>query len=128
MNTVLWVGIGGALGSVARHGMSQAIHRLWPHHLPLGTITVNVIGCFLIGLLAHLRHAGGEPWLRAEWREFVLVGCLGGYTTFSAFSLQTLDLLREGRPAWALANVLLSVGLCLGAVWAGFGLSRAITG
>lgn len=91
-------------------------------------MAVNVSGCLLMGILAGLRAPGGEPALKPELREFLLTGVLGGYTTFSAFSLQTLALYREGHPAWALAHVALSVALCLGSVAVGYTLGRTLTG
>lgn len=109
---------------MARYLAGGAIQRLWPSHLPLGTLTVNVTGCLLMGLLAGWRTAQGDPALTPPWREFLLTGVLGGYTTFSAFSLQTLALLHEGRQGAAAANVALSVGLCLGAVALGYWVSR----
>ncbi len=113
---------GGALGSVARYLLTLWIdERLAPPYL-CGTIAVNVIGSFLIGVIA--AWSAGHPDFPAEWRTFLIVGVLGGFTTFSSFSLQTFSLLEQGQYAWASANVLLSVGLCLGAVTAGHALGR----
>ncbi|HAB19485.1 MAG TPA: fluoride efflux transporter CrcB [Verrucomicrobiales bacterium] len=118
--------MGSALGGMARYLAVNGVYRLWPHHLPFGTIAVNVTGCLLMGLLAGWRTPEGEPWLKPDLREFLLTGVLGGYTTFSAFSLQTLALMREGHHQAAAANVLLSVGLCLGAVAFGYAVSSGL--
>lgn len=91
-------------------------------------MVVNISGCLLMGVLAGLRTSGGEPALKPEVREFLLTGVLGGYTTFSAFSLQTLALYRDGQPVWAFAHVLLTVALCLGSVTVGYALGRSLTG
>ncbi len=90
-------------------------------------MAVNITGCFAMGLLAGLRAPGGEPWLKPDWREFLLTGVLGGYTTFSAFSLQTLALYRDGHPGLAVFHVVASVLACMGAVIVGYTLGRAMT-
>ena len=128
MSTVAWVGLGSALGGILRYLAAGWVQRTWPHALPVGTMAVNVSGCLIMGVLAGLRTEGGEPALKPEVREFLLTGVLGGYTTFSAFSLQTLALYRDGQPAWAFAYVVLSVALCLGSVAAGYALGRTLTG
>jgi fluoride exporter len=118
MNYLL-VALGGALGSVLRFWLSTQFERRLGEAFPWGTIAVNVTGSFLIGLCFSLKGTGGEPMLGSSARALVIVGVLGGYTTFSAFSLQTLNLLRNGQPGLAVANVLLSVLVCLLAVWLG---------
>lgn len=121
----LWVFIGGGLGSVARLATSVLLARLCGESFPWGTIVANVTGSFLIGLCAALFGPDGR-WLAApSAREFVMIGVLGGYTTFSSFSLQTLTLARDGGWLHAGANVLLSVVLCLVAVWLGFVLASS---
>ena len=120
MRTYLWIALGGALGSVARAWGSALAVRLAGAGFPWGTIAVNLLGSFVIGAFAGLSgRIGTHPDLRA----FVMVGICGGFTTFSSFSLQTLELLQEGRPLPALANVALSVVLCLGAVAVGHALA-----
>jgi fluoride exporter len=119
MNT-LYVAIGGAIGSVLRFWLggwvaSKAGAALW------GTLFVNITGSFLIGALAAL--GGSHPLLR----YLLMVGVMGGYTTFSAFSLQTLDLFRDGNITLALANVALSMILCLVGVWLGFVAGRNLS-
>jgi fluoride exporter len=118
--TVLWVALGGALGSVARYALSGIAVRSLGAAFPYGTLFVNVTGSFAIGLLAALVAADGRPQLGADARAFLLVGVLGGFTTFSSFSLETLNLARSGALAPALLNVAGSVVLCLAAVYLGF--------
>ena len=112
--TYLMVALGGALGSVLRFWIGSLIGQkagapFW------GTLFVNVTGCFLIGLLGNLRENGPGEFDR----YFLMVGVMGGYTTFSTFSLQTLELFRAGNAALAAANVALSMVLCLLGVWLG---------
>ena len=118
--TYLWVALGGALGSVARYACSTAAARFFGAGFPYGTLFVNVAGSFAIGLLAALVSADGRPSLGVDARAFVLVGVLGGFTTFSSLSLETLELARGGALGAAGANIALSVVLCLFAAWAGF--------
>ena len=118
--TVLWVALGGALGSVARYALSGIAVRWLGAGFPYGTLFVNMTGSFTIGLLAALVAADGRPSLGADARAFLLVGVLGGFTTFSSFSLETLNLARSGALAPAMLNVAGSVVLCLGAVSFGF--------
>src|SRR5262245_65192660 len=118
--TYLWVALGGALGSVARYACSGVAARWLGAGFPYGTLFVNVTGSFTIGLLAALVASGGRLLLGADARAFLLVGVLGGFTTFSSFSLETLNLARSGALGPAMLNVGGSVVLCLGAVWLGF--------
>jgi len=127
MKTLLLVGLGSACGGILRFLAVEGVARLWPHKLPLGTILVNVTGSFAIGFLAGLTRPSGEPVLSGDARNALLVGVLGGYTTFSAFSLQTLNLARDGEWPLALWNVLLSVLLCLVAVFAGHAVAKSLT-
>jgi CrcB protein len=113
----LWVAAGSAIGGVARFWLSLAMTRLTGPQFPWGTILINVLGSFIIGLFATLT-AGGRYGAPIEIRTFVMVGICGGFTTFSSFSLQTLDLLRA-QPMQAFGNVALSVLCCLAAVAAG---------
>ena len=118
--TYLWVALGGALGSVARYACSGAAVRWLGAGFPYGTLFVNVSGSFAIGMLAALVASDGRPLLSPDARAFVLVGVLGGFTTFSSFSLETLNLVRSGALGAAGANVALSVLLCLCGAWLGF--------
>jgi CrcB protein len=117
----LLVALGGALGSVARYAVSLGAARWLGAGLPWGTLIVNVTGSFAIGLLAALLTADGRPALGGDARAFVLIGILGGFTTFSSFSLETLNLARSGALGAAAANAGLSLLLSLAAVWLGFG-------
>jgi len=126
--TYLWVALGGALGSVARYWMTNAVALLTGPRFPWGTILINVIGSFIIGLVAFMTTPVGRVPISFDIRAFILVGVCGGYTTFSAFSLQTLELARTGHWLQAGANIVLSVVLCLLAVWAGFAAGAGLGG
>ncbi|MBL8667466.1 MAG: fluoride efflux transporter CrcB [Rhodospirillales bacterium] len=114
-----WIALGGALGSVLRFWCSIAVARTVGETFPWGTLLVNVVGSFLIGLVAVTTGPDGRLLITSSIRQFVLVGIFGGYTTFSSFSLQTLNLALDGEWALAGANILLSMTLCLLAVWLG---------
>ena len=125
MPKVLLVGIGGFLGAIARYALGGWVHRSAHGPVfPYGTLVVNVLGCLLIGALAGLVETRGV--LSPESRVFLLIGLLGGFTTFSTFGYETLQLLRDGQLLYGLANIGASVLLGLGAVWLGFVLPRAI--
>lgn len=126
--TYLWVALGSALGGVARHWCSGVAARLWGESFPWGTIIVNVAGSFVIGLFATLTAPDGRVAASSEARLFVMVGLCGGYTTFSAFSLQSLVLARAGEWIGLGMNIGLSVVLCLAAVWAGHAIAVAVNG
>jgi fluoride exporter len=112
----VWIALGGALGSIARAWLVVAVARAIGAHFPWGTILVNIVGSFVIGFFGTLTTLDSRFAVPADVRMFVMVGICGGFTTFSSFSLQTLELLRDGRVAQALGNVGLSVVLCLLAV------------
>jgi fluoride exporter len=117
----VWVALGGALGSVARFAIATVLAERLAHPFPWMTLLVNVTGSFAIGLIASLG-AHGVRWLdTADARAFLMVGVLGGYTTFSAFSLQTLELAQKGGVGVAMAGAYaaLSLTLCLAGVWLG---------
>ncbi|MCK1615455.1 fluoride efflux transporter CrcB [Bradyrhizobium sp. 159] len=128
LSGVLAIMIGSVLGGCARYFVSGAIARRLGETFPWGTMTINVTGAFLIGILGALAaHPGSvfatpNPWL------FAVTGFLGCYTTVSSFSLQTLTLARSGEPMHALGNVVFSVGLCLAAVSCGFLLADSLGG
>ncbi len=126
MLTYLYVALGGGLGSVARYAASGAIARASNEVFPWGTLTVNVTGCFIIGLFAMLTGPDGRVLVPPDARQFFMVGVCGGYTTFSSFSLQTLALARDGDMARAGANVAASVLLCLIGVYLGSAAGAAI--
>jgi CrcB protein len=115
----LLVAGGGALGSIARYWLSGVVGRRFGETFPYGTLLVNVSGCLAIGFFAAYTGTEGRVLMRPEWRLAFMTGVCGGYTTFSSFSLQTLSLATDGDCWRATANVMLSVALCLGAVWLG---------
>lgn len=125
MREAFFVGVGGFLGSVARYLTGVLVLRVFGARLfPLATLAVNVVGCLLIGLLLGL--AEGERVERQEMRLFLIVGVLGGFTTFSTFGYDTFALLRAGNIALATANVLANVLLGLAAVWLGVMAAKAV--
>lgn len=117
--TYVWIALGGALGSMARFFVSSALARMVGETFPWGTVVVNISGCFVIGILAATTGPDGRLMAPPDLRQFLLVGICGGYTTFSSFSLQTLNLIRDGDVVGATGNVLVSVIACMGAVWLG---------
>lgn len=122
----LLVGAGGAVGAIVRHALNHVIHqRSLASVFPIGIFLINVLGSAVIGLIAGLLAAGRFEWSYSA-RTFVLVGVLGGFTTFSSFSLDTLALVRDGHVELALWNVAGQVGLSLLGVWAGFRLGHAV--
>ena len=120
----LWlaVAIGGALGSLLRHGVNTVFAALLERPVPYATAVVNLIGSGVIGLLAGAIAAGRLP-MSASMRGFVFVGVLGGFTTFSSYMLDTLTLAYSGEPGLALLNVTLQTLLGLAAIWAGYALA-----
>lgn len=119
MLTYFWIAIGSALGGMARFAVSRGFAAWIGETFPWGTMTVNVTGSFVIGFLATVSGPDGRLLIAPDVRQFLLVGFCGGYTTFSSFSLQTLALMREGDLLESGVNVVLSVVLCLVAVWLG---------
>ncbi len=124
MDAYLWIAVGSALGGAARYWCTGLVADYAGDAFPWGTVLVNIVGSFLIGLIATLTAVDGRWLVSPNVQRFMTVGILGGYTTFSSFSLQTLDLLRAGEPGRALGNVALSVALCLVAVWLGHVLAE----
>jgi len=120
------VGLAGLLGTLCRYWLSGVVARRYGETFPAGTLAVNVIGCFLIGFLYFMfeqRYIAGPTA-----RTVVLVGFLGGFTTFSSYGLQTFTLLRDGELAYAAANVVASNLLGLLTVWAGYTLAKLLGG
>lgn len=125
MHKIIWAGIGGFAGSILRYVFSGYIQAL-THSVafPYGTFAVNLVGCFVIGLFSQL--AEGRGVFTAEARVFILVGVLGGFTTFSAFGNETLNLLRDGEKGLALLNIGAHLICGLAAVWLGRTLAHII--
>ena len=123
MSTYFWVALGGAIGSVARLWVGVRVALLTGLAFPWGTILINILGSLVIGFVATLTGPNGRVVVPREAQAFVMVGLCGGFTTFSAFSLQTLELARDGRLLYAGANIVLSVVLCLAAVALGHWLA-----
>jgi fluoride exporter len=124
---VLLVGAGGFVGSALRFVVGTWVMRMAGTPVfPYGTLTVNILGCLVIGLLAGL--AEGRQLFSNEVRLLVFFGVLGGFTTFSAFGFESVVLLRDGRVVLGLANAGLQISLCLGAVWAGLSIGKALQG
>jgi CrcB protein len=118
-----WVAVGGAIGSMARLWLGVKVTLLTGLAFPWGTILVNILGSLVIGFVATLTGPNGRVVVPVNAQAFVMVGLCGGFTTFSAFSLQTLELARDGRLMHAGANIMLSVVLCLTAVALGHWLA-----
>jgi CrcB protein len=125
--TCLYVILGGALGSLARYAIS-ALALPISRDLPWGTIGINILGSFIIGFFGTLTLAQGRYPVSENLRLFVMVGFCGGFTTFSSFSLQTLDLIRGGAMLRAGANIVLSVALCVAAVALGHFIAARFNG
>jgi CrcB protein len=126
MFAYLWIAIGSALGGMARYGCSGVAAVLIGETFPWGTLIVNVAGSFVIGFFATLTGPGGRVFVSSAASQFVMLGFCGGFTTFSSFSLQTLNLLHDGEWLRAGGNIAGSVTLCLIAVWAGYLLAASI--
>ena len=128
LKTYLMVMLGGCMGVAARVWLSMAIASVWGGHFPAGTVTVNITGCFVIGLFAVLTEPGGLLPASPLIKQAVILGILGGFTTFSSFSIQTIELLKHGQLPLAALNVVLSVVGCLLATWVGMMLGGWMNG
>ena len=120
--TLLVIGLGGGLGSIARYLLAFYVSKNYPSAFPYGTLLVNLLGCLLIGLVFGLSEK--YQWMTGEWRIFLTVGFCGGFTTFSAFAIENVRLLQEGLFLNFVLYTLLSLGVGLLAVVGGFYLSR----
>ena len=118
--------LGGALGTAARFCLSGLVAQRYGEFFPLGTLVVNVTGSFFIGVFAAIADPAGPYLLSPRFRQFFMVGICGGYTTFSSFSLQTLDLAEDGDWVRAGLNIFFSVFCCLLAAWLGRNFAFAL--
>ena len=118
---------GGALGSGARMWMSLFCAVRFGETFPVGTLVVNALGCLVIGAFSALTGPDGVIWTSPLVRQFVMIGILGGFTTFSSFGLQTINLMGDGEWLYAALNILLSVVVCLAFVWLGIILVSLLT-
>jgi CrcB protein len=125
MIKILMAGLGGFFGAILRYVLSTFIYKLLGTDFPYGTFVVNVLGCFLIGFFMGLVDAG--VIISPNLRILIAIGLLGGFTTFSSFSYETVELLKAGAWLSAVANVVYTLLNCLGATWFGEVLSRLIT-
>ncbi len=125
IRALVLVGMGGALGSMARYLCQRWMAEYYPHAFPFGTFVVNLSGCLLIGLFWSLTLKGGGQL--DTWKLFLMTGICGGFTTFSAFTLESIGLLRENRMGFFLLYVLGSVTLGILATFAGMKLGRLFT-
>jgi fluoride exporter len=126
MEAYIWVAVGGAIGTIGRYWLSGVVASLAGETFPWGTLVINVSGSFVIGFFAALTGPDGRVFVGSNARQFVMIGLCGGFTTFSSFSLQTLNLMNDGEWFRAGGNIVLSVVLCLVAVWAGYVLASAL--
>lgn len=121
MKIILAIGLGSSIGGMLRHVLAESIQQKLQSTLPFGTFTINVIGCFLIGIVFGLFDRGN---LSQEWRLFLATGLLGGFTTFSAFSMETVNLLRDGQYWSVMTYVAGSVVIGLLATFAGISITK----
>ena len=121
-----WIAVGSAIGGVARYWCTGIAARIFGETFPWGTLFVNVVGSLIIGFFATLTGPDGRIFAGTTMRQFVMIGLLGGFTTFSSFSLQTLNLASDGEWLQAGGNIVASVVLCLFAVWLGHLLAVSI--
>jgi len=124
MTNILYIAGGGALGALLRYWMSSGVHFLMGKNFPYGTLSVNLTGSILIGFLYVLLFERVEA--SPEWRFALIIGLLGSFTTFSTFSIETLNLFQTGQQIKAVLNILLSVSLCLTGCWLGLLAGRQL--
>ncbi len=124
MKYLLFIALGGASGAVARYVIANRIHELWEGHVPVGTLLVNLVGSFAIGIIYVLIIE--KQIIHQDWRGVLMVGFLGAFTTFSTFSLETIHLLEAGHMFHALGYMLMSVTFCVVAAGSAIYLTRLI--
>ena len=121
---ILLIAIGGAIGSVARYSFSLLMYRFGPPLFPVGTFAVNLVGCVAFGAVAGL--AQQRNVFGPETRAFLLIGLLGGFTTFSTFAFESLQLLRDGQFSLAAVNIVGQVVVGIVGLWAGFAIAGGL--
>ncbi|WOJ95925.1 fluoride efflux transporter CrcB [Congregibacter brevis] len=125
MQHLVFIALGGACGALARYGLSTHAHKFWIHPWPMGTLLINFSGSLCIGILfVMLERAALHP----DWRSVLMVGFLGAFTTFSTFSLETVELWLQGQPAMAAAYAVASVVCCVSAAALGIYFTRSLLG
>lgn len=127
MESYFWIAVGSALGGMARFWLSGLIASFAGEIFPLSTLIINVLGSLVIGFFATITGPDGRFLVGTVARQFVMIGICGGFTTFSSFSLQTLDLLNDGEWLYAGMNIGGSVALCLFAVWLGHAAALSLS-
>jgi len=124
IKTLMFIAGGGAIGALSRYGASLGVYSIFGRGFPYGTLFVNVAGSFLMGILSIMLLERFN--LGPEWRAAILVGFLGSFTTFSTFSIETLNLLEQGDIHRAFWNISISLVLCIAAVWFGVSVGRQL--
>ena len=125
MKYLLFIALGGATGAVARYVIATRIHELWEGHVPVGTLLVNLVGSFAIGVMYVL--IVEKQIIHQDWRGVLMVGFLGAFTTFSTFSLETIHLLEAGQLFHAMGYMLMSMAFCVAAAGGAIYLTRLFT-
>ncbi|NPA24447.1 MAG: fluoride efflux transporter CrcB [Deltaproteobacteria bacterium] len=125
MLNLLAIGCGGFCGAISRFLVSEFVYSRFSTAMPYGTLTVNLVGSFVLGIVAQVGLSGNL--LSDTAKSFIGIGFLGAFTTFSTFSVQTLELFEAGSPGKACANILLNVALCLLGAWSGFTIGRVLS-
>ena len=124
MKYLLFIALGGASGAVARYLVATWVHEMWEGHVPVGTLLVNLVGSFAIGIIFVL--IVEKQIIHQDWRSVLMVGFLGAFTTFSTFSLETITLIESGHMLHALGYMFMSVGFCVLAAGSAIYLTRLL--